>query len=77
MYSYTPVLLFLALSIWWRIIDTKEVRRSVLEEFEMEMENLRVQIGEPKKDKEEDIERYRDDAKEKREKLRKIISNKR
>ncbi|HYY68011.1 MAG TPA: hypothetical protein VE572_06670 [Nitrososphaeraceae archaeon] len=64
-YIFTGVLLFLFLFGWWKIIDRKEVRRSVLEEFEMEMEKERVRIGEPKKDKAEVINRYREEAMEK------------
>ncbi len=77
-YILTGVLLFLPLSIWWKIIDTKEVRRSVREEFEMEMEKERVRIDEPKKDKEEDINRYRQEEEEKLDRLRRTtISNRR
>src|SRR5215216_4386903 len=77
-YIFTGVLLFLLLFKWWKFIDTKEVRRSVLEEFEMEMQKERVRIGEPKKDNLKDINRNRREAREKLETLRRtIISNKR
>ena len=68
-YILAGVLLLLALSIWWRIINTKEVKRSVFEESEMKRENLRVQIAERKKDKEEDIKRYRDEARKELDRL--------
>lgn len=68
-YSFTGVLFFLFLFGWWEIINMKEEKRSVLEEFEMEMEKLRVLIDEPKKDKEEVINQYRHEACEKLERL--------
>jgi hypothetical protein len=68
-YILAGVLLLLALSIWWRIINTKEVKRSLFEEFEMKRENVRVQIAERKKDKEKDIKRYRDEARKELDRL--------
>lgn len=68
-YILTGGFLLLALSIWWRIIDRTELKRSVFEEFEIEREKLRVQIAERKKDKDEDIEGYRDEARKELDKL--------
>jgi amino acid permease len=72
-YSFTGVLLFLFLFGWWEIIDWREVRRSVREESEMEMEKERVRIDEPKKDKLEDINLYRDEVDEKLKRLRSTV----
>jgi hypothetical protein len=57
-YVSTGGLLFL----WLKIIDMKELRRSVSEGFEMEKEKQRVRIAEPKKDKKEKIKFYQHQA---------------
>jgi hypothetical protein len=68
-YILTGVLLYL----WWKSINLKEVRRSVWERFEMEMENERGKIDASKKDKKEEINRYEYEA---REELKKLIAEK-
>jgi hypothetical protein len=77
-YAFTGILLFLFLFGWWEFIDKREVRRSVFEEFEIEMEKERARVDLPKKDKEEVIDLYRDEAEEKLKRLRRtVIGNKR
>jgi hypothetical protein len=68
-YILTGVLLYL----WWKSINLKEVRRSIWERFEMEMENERGKIDSSKKDKKEEINRYEYEA---REELKKLIAEK-
>jgi hypothetical protein len=65
-YILTAVLLYLL----WKRINSKEVRRSVRERFEIEMEKERGKIGELTKDKKEDIDPYVKEAVEELKELR-------